>query len=308
MGMARSLRFIPDGGSLVHITCRTMQGRYLFCPNPELNETLVGVLGQAQALHPVRICQVAVLSNHLHLLLDVDDACLLAGFMEYFNGNLAKEVNRLTGWEGPVFARRYTSIIVSNEEKEQVAIFRYIAAQGVKEGLVEKVRDWPGVHSLPAILDGEPLKGYWFSRTQEYAARRRRESFDRYDYATEVTVHLAPLPCWKGLSPEQYRRRVAALETSIEEEAAREREKTGEPVLGAEAVVSRDPHHRPEKMDRSPAPRFHTATEAAWRLLYDAYSEFLAAFRTAGPPPRSSKPAIEQPPSPEAASHPGCRS
>ena len=138
-----------------------------------------------------------------------------------------------------------------------------------------------GVHSLPAILDGEPLKGYWFSRTQEYAARRRRESFGRYDYATEVTVHLAPLPCWKGLSPEQYQRRAAALETSIEEEAARERETTGETVLGAEAVVSRDPHHRPEKMDRSPAPRFHTATESARRLLYDAYSEFLAAFRVA---------------------------
>ena len=59
------------------------------------------------------------------------------------------------------------------------------------------------------------------------------------------------------------------------------REKTGAPVLGAEEVTSKDPQHRPEKMDRSPAPRFHTATEAAWRLLYDAYSEFLAAFRTA---------------------------
>ena len=96
-----------------------------------------------------------------------------------------------------------------------------------------------------------------------------------------MTVHLSPLPCWKGLTPEQYRLRVAALEQSIEEEAAREREKTGDQVLGAEAVKSPDPHHRPEKMDRSPAPRFHTATESAWRLLYEGYSEFLAAFRTA---------------------------
>jgi hypothetical protein len=58
-------------------------------------------------------------------------------------------------------------------------------------------------------------------------------------------------------------------------------EKTGDQVLGAEAVKSQDPHHRLEKMDRSPAPRFHTATESAWRLLYEGYSEFLAAFRTA---------------------------
>ncbi|HSG39795.1 MAG TPA: hypothetical protein VLE27_09175, partial [Thermoanaerobaculia bacterium] len=202
-------------------------------------------------------------------------------FMEYVNTNLAKEINRLTGWAGPVFARRYHSILVSNEEKAQVAVFRYVAAQGVKEGLVAKVREWPGVHAIRAILDGEPLKGYWFSRTQEYAARRKGESFDRLTYATEVTVHLSPLPCWKDLTPEQYRYRVAAQEKSIEEEAARERETTGEPVLGVEEVTSKDPQYRPEKMDRSPAPRFHTATETAWRLLYDAYSEFLAAFRTA---------------------------
>jgi hypothetical protein len=37
------------------------------------------------------------------------------------------------------------------------------------------------------------LTGYFFSRTQEYAARRRGESHDRYEYATQETdIHLTP--------------------------------------------------------------------------------------------------------------------
>ena len=279
--MGRSLRFIPEGGALVHVNCRTVQGRYLFRPGPELNEIVNGVLGQAQARHPIRICLVSVLSNHLHLLLDADDACQLADFMEYVNTNLAKEINRLTGWGGPVFARRYHSILVSTEEKAQVAVFRYVAAQGVKEKLVAKVREWPGVHAIRAILDGEPLKGYWFSRTQEYAARRRGEVCERYAYATEVTVQLSPLPCWKHLSSDQRKTRTASLVEDIQAEAAAERGATGSEVRGAEAVMSKDPHHRPEKLDRSPAPRFHTATRDAWRELREAYSAFVAAFRTA---------------------------
>ena len=75
--------------------------------------------------------------------------------------------------------------------------------------------------------------------------------------------------------------RVAGLVRDIEAEAAAERKATGREVLGAEAVTSVDPQHRPEKLDRSPAPRFHAFTRESWFLLWEAYSLFVAAFRTA---------------------------
>jgi len=81
----------------------------------------------------------------------------------------------------------------------------YGLAQGCKENLVERVRDWLGVHAVRAILDGEPLTGYWFNRSQEYAARRRGEVFDRLRYAEKVTVELSPLPCWQHLSEKTYK-------------------------------------------------------------------------------------------------------
>jgi hypothetical protein len=49
----------------------------------------------------------------------------------------------LTGWSGPVFERRYSMIPVSNEVAAQVDVLKYVIGHGVKEGLVERVVDWP---------------------------------------------------------------------------------------------------------------------------------------------------------------------
>jgi hypothetical protein len=272
---------VPEEGSLVDITCRTVQGRRLFRPSGGLNEIVLGVLGRAQRLYPIRICGLAVLSSHVHLLLVVDNAQELSDFMEYACSNIAREVGRLTDWEGPVFAGRYHAILVSSEEKAQVARLAYCLAQGCKENLVERAKDWPGVHCVRALLDGEPLVGYWFDRSREYAARRRGETFDRYRYATEETVELSPLPCWQHLSEETYQKRVAGLVDEIEEEAAAERERTGQPVLGVAALLAQDPQYRPAFLDRSPCPLFLTASESMWRMLYEGYAWFVAAFRAA---------------------------
>lgn len=44
--MARDLRYVPPG-SLVEVTCRTIQGRFLLRPSRELNEIVYGILGRA---------------------------------------------------------------------------------------------------------------------------------------------------------------------------------------------------------------------------------------------------------------------
>ena len=64
LGMSRHLRFIPDGGALVEVTCRTVQGRLLLAPSPQLNDIILGVLGRAQRLYPVEIAGYVFVSNH----------------------------------------------------------------------------------------------------------------------------------------------------------------------------------------------------------------------------------------------------
>ena len=279
--MPRRVRFIPEDGALVEVSCRTIQSRYLLRPSPALNEIILGVLGRAQRLYPVQICGFVFLSNHYHLTLRVPDAERLADFMEYVQSNLAREVCRLHGWKDKVWSRRYSAIVISDEEAAQVDRFRYVLANGCKEGLVASPRDWPGVNMIAAVLDRKPLTGTWFDRTKEYAARLRGESFTRYQYSTEETVVLSPLPCWRRLTPDQYRERVASLVQEIEAEAAAERKRTGIQPLGAAAILRQQPHTWPNKTKKSPSPGFHAATKAARKELWEAYARFVAAFREA---------------------------
>ncbi|HEX6904803.1 MAG TPA: transposase, partial [Thermoanaerobaculia bacterium] len=209
--MGRDLRFIPEGGALVEVTCRTIHGRFLFTPSPELNDVIVGVLARAQRLHPVDICSPVFMSNHMHLLLRVPNAKRLSDFMQYASSNLAREVSRLTGWDVKIFDGRYHLVVVSNEESDQVERLRYHLSHGCKENLVARLSDWPGVHPIHAVENDGVLKGYWFNRTQEYAARRRGEKFDPLQYATPEELVLSPLPCWKHLPPEEYKRRLLKM-------------------------------------------------------------------------------------------------
>jgi hypothetical protein len=62
--MGRKLRYLPEGGALVEVTCRTLQGRLLLRPDPELNDIAAGILGRSQRLYPVDIVGYVVASNH----------------------------------------------------------------------------------------------------------------------------------------------------------------------------------------------------------------------------------------------------
>lgn len=189
--------------------------------------------------------------------------------------------------EGKILGRRYQGIVVSNEAESQIDRLEYILSHGVKEGLVERPQDWPGAHSVNALLTGEPLEGLWFDRTQEYAARHRREDFDRLAYATVEILTLDPLPCWSGLPDDLYRQRIALLLAQIEEKARTARERKGREPLGHAAILSQDPHSKPIRSKKSPAPRFHTFRKTVRQELYDAYSWFVAAFRDASEKLRS---------------------
>jgi len=52
----RRLRFIPEGGALVEVTCRTVHSRFLLRPGLALNDIVVGVLARAQRKYPIRCC------------------------------------------------------------------------------------------------------------------------------------------------------------------------------------------------------------------------------------------------------------
>ena len=292
--MARPLRYVPPD-SLVEVTCRTLHGRFLLRPSRDLNEVICGILGRAARRYRVKVCHFTYLSNHCHLLLRPADARQLARFMGFVNGNLAKEAGRLHRWRERLWGRRYAAIVVSHEEAAQVARLRYLLEQGTKEGLVRRPQDWPGAHSIQALLDGRPICGIWFDRTQEYEARRCGQRPGKYEFAEEETLELSPLPAWKPIGADARRDAVAGLLKEIEHEARRARAVSGRVPLGVRRILNQDPHERPERMRRSPAPRFHAQ---AWRVrksLELAYHEFRLRYRQAAEDLRRGRPGVEFP-------------
>jgi hypothetical protein len=114
-------------------------------------------------------------------------------------GNLAKEAGRVHGWKHHVWSRRYQLVLVASEEKAQIARLRYLLSHGVKEGLVDRVANWPGPNFLEALITGLPAVGTWFDRTAECKARMRGLEFGARDFATQEQVILTPIPCWEHL-------------------------------------------------------------------------------------------------------------
>jgi len=275
------LRFIPEGGALVEVTCRTVQGRLLLCPSPQLNDIILGVLGRTQRKYSVEIVAYVFASNHFHLLARVDTAKSLSDFMRYFNSNLAKEIGRSTGWKEKVWGRRYQAIVVSDEEEVQNARLKYVLAHGVKEGLVERVEEWPGVHCAVPLMTGAAVEGTWYDRTLEHNTRLRGKELEKGESASREAVHLSPLPCWRHLSAEAYRARIAEIVREINETAAAARAESLIPVLGPDGVRAQNPEMRPKKIKKSPAPLFHALRKKVRKALWKAYGMFFAAFREA---------------------------
>ena len=124
--MARYPRYVPEGGALVEVTCRTFQGRFLLRPRQDLNEIVVGALAHFLEKYPsIGLVGVVVLSTHLHLLLSVESQEDLSNLMRDFGSKTAREVNKLYRWGGALFSPRYRSICVTHEPSAQIARLEY---------------------------------------------------------------------------------------------------------------------------------------------------------------------------------------
>ncbi len=266
---------------LVEVTTRTFQGRYLLRPSPELNRTVLGVVGRAQRRTDIDICGFTFLSNHYHLLVVPETTKQLSDFMGFVNGNIARKVGRLHDWRGKLWDRRYQHIIVSDEPEAQIRRLKYLLCQGVKEGLVRNPEDWPGVHCVSHLLGGldEVRGGVWRDQTAEYNARRSGKVVSLEDFLFEELVRLRPIPCWENLTRLERCGQVRELLKEIEGLARQRREETGRAPLGKKRILMQVPHYRPEKVDRSPAPSFHAIAREHYRKLRERYWAFLEEYR-----------------------------
>jgi hypothetical protein len=210
-----------------------------------------------------------------------ESAARLAEFMRHLNSNIALELGRLHDWRQKFWSGPYSAVPVSEEPAAQIARLKYIFANSVKEQLVERVADWPGLHSAHQILACEPLVGTWVNHTYEYRQRRSGKQIEPEKFRSTETLSFSPLPCWDHLDQEAYKSRVADLVEQAENEAALERRDTGKRVQGRKAILRRNPHYSPPTEKRSRLPLFHAVGKETRRRMKEAFQAFLAAYAEA---------------------------
>ncbi len=137
--MGWPLRMFQEEG-YYFVTSRCFQGRLLLRPSAEVNEVVGGVLARA-------VQQSAGTRS-----------------------NLSKKVGRLVDWRVGFWERRYSAEPVL-DDAVLVGRLRYVLAHGVKEGLVERSAEWPGLTCLPQLLGPARRLFQWFNWTKRGSKR-----------------------------------------------------------------------------------------------------------------------------------------
>lgn len=265
----------------------------LLRPSRETNELLGGVLARAVALWRVKLHGFIFTSNHLHLLVSAEGRDL-SRFMQYLLSNIAKKIGRLVNWTGALWQRRFSAEPVLDDGAAEGRL-KYILAHGVKEGLVARVRDWPGLSCLPQMLGAAKRVFRWFHWSRRWNRGRLKEGGSDLlsgRWAEPVELELHPIPSWGRLTPTARVKAATAMVQVIEDEgSARPRR-----LLGRRGVERQSPHSRPAMAKRTPRPLCHTSLRELRQSFLEAYRAFEAAYRRASERFRAGEPSIRFPP------------
>ena len=153
---------ITLGGYVYHVLNRANGRLRIFRKNADFL-AFENILAQAVELYGMRICGYCIMSNHWHLLLwPVNDGDL-SNFMKWLTLTHTQRyhTSHKTVGIGHLYQGRFKSFPVQ-DDAHYLTVLRYIEANPLRAGLVEKAEQWPwsslairnGAESLFELNDG----------------------------------------------------------------------------------------------------------------------------------------------------------
>ena len=237
-----------------------------------------------------------------------------------FIGLVKREISRRWGshpdvlWDGGMWHGYLATALPTPDSQEKC--FAYVLSQGVKENLVERPQDWPGVHTAKAIMGNGTLTGEWFDATgyaRAVDAERKRAQprvVNRADFTATRKISFMPLPSWSSMSSEKRLARARAIIADITKSARKLRAATGAVVAGLKRILSVPLEHMTKL---APLPWFEkrrrmicwadprdsaTQSHVAYWHFQDAFTAASEAYRqgdvNAEFPPRSYCPVVHR--------------
>jgi putative transposase len=296
--MARRIKVWKQGASY-HATLNCIDRMFLLKPSPEVNNAIGSCLGRALEKHPVSLHSATTNIDHMELVFSLGPGQTqnASPFLRLFESLVAKELNRYYSREGHFWSgRARVEEIISDTKAEK--LLGYGACNVVKDGLVEKAKDWKGFSTLEALLSGEKLVYEYVNRTLWWKHGANRRDVDSAKYIRRVEIELVPLPSWENLSSKARQTRFRYIVRDHEEIARREREAGGTTkVKGMVRIEEESPFSKPANpRKRSPEPLCHADTKEQYEEYRSAYNEIVCAHRIASAAYRNGSFDIEFPP------------
>ena len=144
--------FMPN--TLVMVTFRTEEGLPLGALK-YINRIILSAMARAYELYPVQLCGFSYEPNHGHLSIYVTDPELVSLFVGYVKQEIAHAINRLLGrprktvwiegFDSPTILDVHTAL-----DK-----FAYVLLNPVKDRLVSRMDEYPGVSSYSLLMSGK---------------------------------------------------------------------------------------------------------------------------------------------------------
>ena len=150
--MARPLRQLLDHGCY-HLIARGNNRQFLFT-EPEAFQHFLQLVARAKARYPAKLYHYCLMSNHIHLLLEIASGDHLPKFMQFILQGYARWFAHRTDYSGHVWQGRYKSPLIEHESYYLEA-GRYIERNPLRARLVTDLKDYPW-SSYPFYADGTP--------------------------------------------------------------------------------------------------------------------------------------------------------
>lgn len=186
------------------LTSRTRNAELWFINNPTLERVILGYTAKFADRYGVKLYALAIEGNHIQgpALFPLGNR---SNFMRDLNSSIARAVGRHTPEYpgGRLWGRRYSSEFLPDATDVEEYFF-YTVLQPIKDGLVEKLSDYPGYNCFHDAIHGIARKFEIVDWADFNAARRFNPEEKIKNYVRTVTLKYERLPGYEELTQAEY--------------------------------------------------------------------------------------------------------
>jgi hypothetical protein len=250
---------------------------FLMLPTERITKIIQCWFARALCLYGqgLEIYAFIFLSNHAHFLVN-DTGGTLAAFMWYFQGNVAKAINKELGRKGKFWSREYDDVIVTNDEAFMNR-YAYTVGNAVKSGLVDKSEEWLGWSSLAGALSDGKYCFEMLNKTKLHNATRRGQKVDESKFVDEWRFELTIPPMLRNKSDKERQQFIHDLMEVAEADFRKARE--NKPPLGAKNILQQRPTDRPRNPSFRPRIKVFCLDKQERFDWLEGYRSFVGSYR-----------------------------